>query len=167
MKNKVIKTLILITALTLACGAAGSALAAPAKWFAGTELNDNTAFVKSWIKVTLTGAEGFAADEEYIAEFTVRQWAEDGNYKLVLSEIDFCGPQGAEYLNPDYLWEYLSSGGWKPVSQAKNHVLIPAVSTAEYYAYLKIRIKPGTFETAGFAEYLEYILELTAELLPV
>jgi len=141
------------------------AFAAPARWFGNTVKEDNTANITSWIKVTVTGEDCFAADEEYTAEFTVRQWAEDGNYKLVLSGVRFYDPQETENLDPDYMWEYYTGNDWSPITGARGLELIPVVELKTYTAYLTIRVKPGIFDVAGFAEYLEYSLELTAALI--
>lgn len=166
MKNNFFKILLIISIIIIAgCFTTGTAFAASFRWFGAAEKKDNNAAVDSWIKVIATPAEGFDSDEEYIAEFTVKHWAENNNYKLVLSGVDFFCPSKPGTLDPDVMWEYYADGGWAPVSEAQGLELIPVVTLKTCKAYLKIRIKPGFFENTGFEEYLDYYLELTAELL--
>jgi len=165
MKKQFLSTLLIMSAFISAGTATVIAIAAPAHWFAALGKKVN-APVNSWITVKVTGADGFDAKDEYIAEFAVKQWAESGNYKLALSEINFYGPSHTTGLDMDNMWEYHDGSVWAPISGAKTLELIPLVTLKSHTAYLKIRIKPGFFHTAGFAEYLSYNLELAAELLP-
>ena len=164
MKNKAFILILFLTLIFIGCYTAVTAFAAPQRWFGSGGLKDNSVSVNSWIKVTVTSADGFAANEEYIAEFIVKQWAESGNYKLVLSGINFYAAADAETLNPGDMWEYYNDGFWRPVTELLNLELIPSVTVESFAAYLKIRVTPDFFNTAGFAKYLNYCLELTAKL---
>lgn len=161
---KIALLITLIFAFTAACTTFAGAHAA-GRWFNRTEKTDNSAKVVSWIKVTVTPEEGFGANDVYAADFTVRQWAEGGNYKLVLSGVKLLDKSGSA-KSPDAMWEYYSGGGvWKPISNAINMELIPDITLSTHTAELKIRVVPGFFEAVGFAPYLDSVLELTAELL--
>ena len=160
--------LLFISIILTACCAVGTAFAA-ARWFDSTDLNGR-ADIRSWIKVAVKPEKSFAADEVYIAQFTVRQWAEGSNYKLVLSKVDFVSLSGTGTLNPnkaDEMWEYYDGSEWTPISGAENLELLPNISLKKHTAYLKIKLKDGFFDEAGFYEYLNYCLELTAELISV
>jgi len=168
MKNKMlIISLCAISFFLIGCCVMAKVFAASPQWFAGNGLKDNQAVIDSWIIITVAPAESFDSDEEYTAEFTVKQWAENGNYKLVLLEIYFFCPLKTENLNLDEMWEYFSDDAWVPISGAKDLELIPLVTVKTYIAQMKIRIKPGFFQKTDFAEYLDYHLGLAAELLPV
>jgi len=164
MKKKLFFTAsALLILATLSFGGIAAVFAAP-RWFSGNESEENTVVVNSWIKVAVKSKDAFAASETLTVKFTVKQWAEDGNYKLILSQIQyFCEPS-AEVLNPDYMWEHYSGCDWAPISEALNFDLIPKVDMKSHTAYLKIRVKPDVFLTAGFRKYLDYNLELTAAL---
>jgi len=163
MKNKFLKVMVIIAVLA-SLYAAGAALAIPVRWVENKPLEDNSATVAAWVKVAAVSSDGFDDDEEYLAAFIVTQWAENGNYKLVLSGIEFFNAS-RENKDPDGMWEYFTAGGvWVPISQAKNLELIPSVTVNSNIAILAIRVKPGFFRTPGFAEYLDYTLELTAKL---
>ncbi|MCL2751283.1 MAG: hypothetical protein FWE62_00825 [Firmicutes bacterium] len=171
MKNKITKNRILISVLCVSFlisvfSVAGIAFAVPAHWFGSTELPDSSAAVKSWIKTAVTSKDGFDADEALTVKFAVTQWAESGNYKLVLSGINFYSESRAEILSADQMWEYYAAADtWLPVSQALNLKLIPKVTVQDHTAYLKIRLKPGFFILLDWADYLDYSLELFAELI--
>ena len=165
MKSNSLKiSLILSILFTTACGVAVTAFAAPLRWLGSAGLKNNNAAVDPWIKVTISSADGFDSDEEYVATFTVKQWAENGNYKLVLSGIDFLCPPETESLDPDKMWEYYADGVWAPISEARSLELIPIITFNTNTAYLKLRIKPGFLQTPDFMKYLECSLKLTAEL---
>jgi len=165
MKNKILKIICALSVLAvLSFGGIATTFAA-LRWFDSSELEDNSVFVKSWIKVTVTSAEAFAADEELTVRLAVKQWAEGGNYKLVITGIDYYCSFSAAVLDPDYLWEfYADNNTWEPISNAMNLVVIPEIDLKKHMAILKIRTKPDVFLTAGFADYLDYNLELTAAL---
>ena len=164
MKNKIYTTAFMLASLTaMAFGGIAAAFAA-SRWFDSSEKEDNSIAVQSWVKATVTSKDAFAAAEELTVKFAVRQWAEDGNYKLILSKLDYICPFNTEALNPDYLWEYCMGDGWAPISGAVNLELIPKIDLRATTAYLKIRVKPDVFLTAGFRKYLDYNLELTAAL---
>jgi len=168
MKKNLSKILLVLSLVAVAaCCAAGTAFAAPRRWFAGVGVTDNIAVVNPWIMVTVFADAEFGSDEECVAEFTVRQWAENGNYKLILSKIKFFCPSRTEILNPDEMWEYYADGLWAPVSQAEKSELLPAVTISTHTAYIRLRITPGFFQKPSFTNYLEYALELTAELTPI
>ena len=168
MKKNLNKILFILSlAVLAACCAAGTAFAASPRWFGGVGIEGNNAFVEPWIRVTVTPETEFESDEEYIATFTVEQWAESGNYKLILSKARFFHPLKTEALDPDEMWEYYANAAWVPISQAENSELIHAVSAGANTAYLKLRVKPDFFQTPTFAKYLDYSLELIAELLPI
>ena len=167
MRKGLYKILLIISVLGIVCCAAGTALAAPSRWFGSAGLENDSTAVGSWIRVTVTGADGFDSDEDYTAEFTVKQWAENGSYKLVLTGIDFFSPSQTGSPDPDEMWEYYTGQDWAPVSEAENMELIPVVTVNTDTAYFKLRVKPGFFEKTDFMDYLEYHLELTAELLPI
>jgi len=164
MKKKIL-LLLALSVFASACCTALTAFAAPGRWFGSTIKDDNTVRTASWIKVTVTGEDCFSSDEEYATEFVVRQWAEGGNYRLILRGVRFFDPSGAESLDPDCMWEYYDGGDWAPVTDARGLELIPAVELKAHTAYLKIRVTPGFFDTAGFAKYLDCNLELTAALI--
>ena len=166
MKSKL--TIIpLIILVIIACCGVETAFVSAQRWFERSDLRDNSADIGSWIKVTVTSAEGFYSNEEYIAEFVVKQWGESGSYKLVLGEVGFFCPSKEESLDPDGMWEYDADGIWTPISEAKNFELIPAVTGGTHTVCLKIRMTPHFFQEENFAEYLDYHLELTAELVRV
>ena len=167
MKNKALKIILIISVLAAAFFTAGAALAAPARWFQSTTLGDNNAAVKPWISVVVAPEESFTSEGQYVAEFTVTQWAKGNNYKLVLSAIDFYRQPDTRDLDVDDMWEFYDGDDWAPLSEAENLKLIPLVTHKTQTAYLSLRVKPDFFHTAGFAEYLTYKLELTAELQPV
>jgi len=165
MKNMIPKNLLVfISVVMLACCVTVTAFAATSRWLSGDELKDSSAEINSWIKVRAASADAFAADEDYIVTFTVKQWAENGNYKLVLSDVDFFDESGNRELDPDHMWQFLEGGVWKPVSQAENLQLIPLVTVNSYAAELQMRVNPDFFLQDGFAPYLDYSLELTARL---
>jgi len=167
MKNVFYKRLLIVSVIITACFTVQTAFAASLRWFESVGLKDNSAVVGSWIAVAVTGTDGFDSNEEYVAAFSVKQWAENGNYKLVLSKIDFLDSSQAETYDPDEMWEYYADGVWTPISEAENSKLIPIVTFDANTAYLRIRIKPDFFQKADFSEYLDCSLRLTAELLPV
>lgn len=165
MKNNLRKTLLILPLVMLiACCGAGTAFASPHRWFGSFGMEDNNAFVDSWIRATVSPETEFGSDEEYTAEFTVTQWAESGNYKLIISKVGFLHAAETAALGPDEMWEYSADGTWAPVSRAEGMELIPVVTVNTNTAYLKLRLKPGFFQTPDFTEYLEYSLELTAVL---
>ena len=153
----------MLLAMLFACFTLGTAYAASQRWFTSVD-KGGYALIDAWIKVKISPETEFGHDEEYVAEFTVEQWAINGNYKLVLNKVDFFCPTKTAVLDPDEMWEHYVGGLWKPVSQAKNLVLIPIVTVNTNIAYLKIRVKPSFFQKPNFAEYLEYSLELGAVL---
>jgi len=166
---KINKILLIISVCLAAFFTAGTAVAfassIPSRWFRHNDLT-NIATIESWVKVTVTSVDSFNSDQVYLAEFTAKYWAEDNNYKLVLTDIDFYGPNDERDLDADDMWEYYDGADWPPLSGALHSILIPSVNSADFTADLSIRIKPDFFHYAGFAPYLAYNLELTAKLLP-
>jgi len=165
MKKSLHKNLLIVSLVVFtACCAAGAAFAAPLRWFGGGGIEGNNALIEPWIRVTVSPETAFGQDEEYVAVFTVEQWAKSGGYGLVLSKVGFLCPSETEAPDPDIMWEYYADGAWKPVSQAEGIELIPVVTVDANIAHLKIRLNPDFFQTPCFSEYLEYSLELTAVL---